>query len=166
MTQVVFPDYVDEVCEAALEYWGDLPGLERIWIYTMFIDGSPDLFTIDVSSQVFFETGDAFLNSIQLQDLGDGRDSFDFNSNLNNLVQIPTLDELEVSVDSQDPLPIRAIAARDLATGNTEIEWTTETLTDPSTSEDLGADVQDRAAVLDQWIIAHGGEALNERNRK
>ncbi len=149
-TQVVFPEYVDQMCEDGLEYWGDLPGLERLWIYTMFTEIG------GISTQVFFETGDAFLNSIQLQDFGDGRDSYDFNS---DLMEYQVVDELLESVDGVEPRPTRAITVRDLATGVTEAEWTTEPVIDPAIPDDNYIDVRDR------WIIAHGGVALNEKNR-
>ncbi len=149
-TQVVFPEYVDQMCEDGLEYWGDLPGLERLWIYTMFTEIG------GISTQVFFETGDAFLNSIQLQDFGDGRDSYDFNS---DLMEYQVVDELLESVDGVEPRPTRVITVRDLATGATEAEWTTEPVIDPAIPDDNYIDVRDR------WIIAHGGVALNERNR-
>ena len=140
-TQLAFEAFVEKNLQAAVNYAGGNPDIDRIWIYTILDEGSIDVGVYYRYRGQFCGFGELpFLDPEGHYDgeqLEDEQDEFDWDSFMSAMRQLPEM-------------PERIIVAYDPEQGSVESTWDYEgTKDDP---DDPGWRARDR------WIVSLGGK--------
>ena len=145
--QIAYQNYVQHMLQAMVNFVGDNPDVNRMWLYTNMAHQT-------IQSYPFFRFEDGFYGYAELQDVDPDNDH-DVDALLDEMEDSNADVELVRACRAAGAVPERIITTYDPHTGELESQWDYEGI---KISED---DNYGRA--LDRWIRSMGGKPIFAR---